>query len=188
MASTTEAQFRDESGEVRLEGTIGAPGATASNVLTADGAGGSSWAPAGGSSPTARAQYSGLGVSINDGASANLTWDTLAVGTALLDLTDPANPTVLTAGNYAVSVIFRPSDAMTAGGYYRADLELDEVNDDATLLQDSPAATAANTEPEQSLSLTYYIPAGGLINAIVHNHDGASTIHFGLFGIIQKLS
>jgi hypothetical protein len=50
MAVTTQCTFSDESGEVRLDGTIGAPGATAANVLTADGTGGTSWSPAGGAS------------------------------------------------------------------------------------------------------------------------------------------
>lgn len=50
--AVTRSTFVDDSGETRFAGTIGTdPAATAGDVLTADGAGSTSWAAGGGSSP-----------------------------------------------------------------------------------------------------------------------------------------
>jgi len=46
-----EVQIINEGGEIVVSGSIGAPGATADYVLTADGEGGTSFAPGGGSQP-----------------------------------------------------------------------------------------------------------------------------------------
>jgi hypothetical protein len=62
VAVTTQCTFTDESGEVRLEGTIGAPGATAANVLTAGGAGGTSWSPPSGAGGLFMASHAGTPV------------------------------------------------------------------------------------------------------------------------------
>jgi hypothetical protein len=86
---------------------------TASKEVIFDGE--ASPAPGGGSTPV-QATYEGQAVTIADGATANLTWDRLDSGADLLERTDPANPTFLAAGFYAVSVSVAVAAILTAGG------------------------------------------------------------------------
>jgi hypothetical protein len=87
VAVTTAATFRDESGDDRLSGSIGAPGATATNVLTADGAGGSSWSPAGGGSQPGAARVLGPFpfTHATAGLAAGVAFYTPTIGDILLD-------------------------------------------------------------------------------------------------------
>lgn len=136
----------------------------------------------GGSQPTTRAQYGGNAVTIADGNSASVTWDTKFLGDALLVLTDPANPAIVTAGVYAVAVTVTAS-AMTAGGDFVVILNLDNDNDD-------PTAAGASTDANGcAVTLVYYIPAGGTIVVQVRNHDGAASRDFTLSSaVVQRLS
>ena len=142
----------------------------------------------GGSQPAGEL-LNGGNVAIANNASANLTFGNHNSGPDLLDLTDPANPTVIAAGIYSVSVSISPNDAMTDGGIFSASLTLDANNAEATAIGSSPAAVTANLLPSLSLSLTYYIPAGGVIAVNVGNGDGVKSINFALQdAVVQRLS
>jgi hypothetical protein len=96
-------------------------------VVGADGEG--EFVDAGGGSQTyqSRASYSGDPVTVTTGSSSptNLTWDSLGQGPALLDLTDPAIPTVVTGGIYSVTAIVICNGFLTAGGAFLVGLHLD---------------------------------------------------------------
>jgi hypothetical protein len=124
---------------------------------------------------TKRASYSGNNVTISDGASAFLTWDSLGDGAALLDIaTDPAHPTVLAGGIYAVSANVNASAFMTAGGFLDCVLHMDFTNDDA-IADSNTAGTTAGDFARVSLALTWYVPPGGEISVRVFNRDGAAS-------------
>lgn len=85
--SSTEATFIDGNGQVRLEGSIGAPNASAADVLTADGAGGTSFQPSGGSVPGASIVRGPLEFAFNTpGLADGIPIYALAPGEILLDL------------------------------------------------------------------------------------------------------
>jgi hypothetical protein len=144
--------------------------------------------PGGSSAPITREQIAGNPTSIANGASVNLPWNVVSSGDALLDLTTPAAPTIVTAGTYAVSVEVDPVASMTAAGWFSVSLTLDSGGEAAAMNGTSPPASASLDMPGLSVSLTYYIPAGGTIVVRVHNGDGVSAIDFVLFGIVQRLS
>lgn len=140
--------------------------------------------------PTARAIYFGNNVSINNGATGSLTWDSIqGGGTALLDLTAPGLPTFVTAGVYAVSVYVSAAANMTAAGAMEVELEIDTAGDDPTIVQVSGPATALEPRPFCALSLTYYSPAGGTIRLRLKNNDGVQNLNFLLqYGVVQRIS
>jgi hypothetical protein len=139
--------------------------------------------------PTARAQYGTANPqAIGNGAGAYLTWDTLIAGTALLDITAPAAPTVITAGIYAISAAIAVATPMTAGGYYSFTIEPDATGDDPAIGGDSPAAHASDLTPSLNVTAVYYIPAGGTLLAGVHNSDGVNSIDFSLFAVLQRIT
>jgi hypothetical protein len=145
--------------------------------------------PGGGSATvTSREQLTGHDVDIDDGTSANLTWDTSNGPNVLLDRTDISNPVVVAAGVYAVAVIVRGTN-LTAGSRYVAQLNLDANGDDPYVWADSAPSSALDNDPLLALALTYYIPAGGRITLAVSNEDGASDRNFRLVNAsIQRLS
>ncbi len=143
----------------------------------------------GGSQPITREQLGGNNVTIANGAGAPLTWDSVFSGTPLLDITVPAAPTIVTSGTYAVTLQIGPQGAMTAAGNYRVKLELDATGEDPTIYDTSAPSNANDAEPQVSLGMTYYIPAGGTIVVTVYNHDGAASVDFAINNaIVQRLS
>lgn len=129
---------------------------------------------------------SGNPTAVGNGASAALTWNTKDSGSALLDLTTPDAPKIVTAGVYAVTVTVTPA-AITAAGYYTVSLALDSSGDDASVSTTSPASAIANTAPVISCGLTYFVPAGGVIAVTVGNFDGANSVNFSLAAVVQAL-
>lgn len=135
---------------------------------------------------SANEQIEGNAVTIANGASAPLTWDTLTAGEALLDLTTKTAPTVITAGVYAVTIYVTPG-AITHAGYYTLGLSLDADAADANQFATSPASSAANASPVIGCTNVFYVPAGGVIQATVGNFDSAASVAFTLTAAIQAL-
>lgn len=135
----------------------------------------------------AREQIRGNAVTIANGATGSLTWDTKLSGSDLLDLTDPANPAVITAGVYAVTIRVG-NFGLTVGGTFFAEFDLDLNGEDPEVIPTSPPSVAGQTHPTIVASMTYYIPAGGVINVTVGNNDGANAVDFTLFAVVQRVS
>lgn len=134
-----------------------------------------------------REQLIGSTGAIANNATAALSWGS-PFGTALLSLTVPTAPTVVTAGVYAVTARVLAAASMTAAGFFTASLEMDVNDEDASLIVNSPAAGAGLVSPSISLTLVYYVPAAGLITCRVTNHDGVQAIDFSLSATVQRLS
>lgn len=132
----------------------------------------------GGSQPVTREQFDGpSATTIADGATGVLEWESYLGDVPLLDLTDPALPTVIVTGVYAIS-LFVSSPMMTADGSYQVVLDMDQTNEDAQQKTDSAPATTEQPNPVACVTLIYYVPAGGVIKASVTNHDGAASRDF----------
>ena len=171
--------FRDSSGDVRLIGTIYAPGATVGDVFTVQADGSLAPAPGGGSQPV-QAVYSGSNVTIADGASAPLTWDTLDIGTELLDRSSPGIPLWLADGVYAITITYVASAPLTAGGYASAQLSTGNS---------STAAQSSHPDLFTGVCLVAQVVAGDFLALFVQNFDGATARDFQLFGCtIVKLA
>jgi hypothetical protein len=140
----------------------------------------------GSAAPTTRAIYTpsapGVVDIANDG-NAYIPF-TLSDGTALLDLTDPAAPVIVTAGTYAVTVAYVVDASMTVGGYFTGRLYFGDI----TLNAESPAASAVSPSPRLLVPTTYYLPADSVVKARVYNFDGAATRGFGFTLYLQRLS
>jgi hypothetical protein len=146
----------------------------------------------GGSSYTApitRALYTGNAVTVANGANAYLTLNTKNSGTALLNISVPDTPTVVTAGVYAVTVEFQPQDVLTTGGHYNAHLGLDAGGDNPDVQVDSPVSTAASNAPQVCIAVTYYLPAGSEIAVRLWNYDGTASVPYAIGAfVIQRIS
>lgn len=173
---TATLTIQEQSGEIIIVKPQG-------SKVTAGGLGSASWGlrlsddvTSSGGVTSEQTQYSGNNVNINNGFLANLTWNNINYGPALLNLANPASPTVVNAGIYAVVITIAPTANMTVGGGYVARLALDDGGLSATTIANSRPATAAagSTRPQISLSATWFIPAGGIIHVFVQNNDGAA--------------
>jgi hypothetical protein len=144
----------------------------------------------GGSQPVTREQTLGVAVTIAGGDGGILDWSSAAVvGTALLDVTDPTTPLVVEGGVYAISVQVIPADDLTIGANYRLRVDLDNNGEDGLAIADSSPATADQRRPRLVVSLTYYVPAGGVLQAVLTNMDGVVSHGFLIaLAIIQRLS
>ncbi len=139
--------------------------------------------------PITRAQYSGNDVSIANGAAGTLTWDTKVSGTALLNITVPSIPTIVTAGVYAVSVWIAPAAGLTLNGNYEVTLSLDAAGDNAPFDGTASPSVAGATVAALELTGVYYIPAGGQITAVLGSNDGVSTRNFAInTAVVQRIS
>lgn len=149
------------------------------------GGGGSSYAP-----PTARTQYGKTNTTVNNGVTfAPLAWGARNGGTTdLLNLTVPTLPTVLTGGIYSVTLIAAATTAMTAGGWISTSLEMDQANDDAQLTINSALASASLAGPACLVTMTYYVPAGGIIAVSLSNVDGVQNLAFSFVAMVQRLT
>lgn len=79
---------------------------------------------------------------LNTGSQDFLYWDGSYLHTGdVLDVTDPQHPVVKVAGIYAVSITVKGA-ALDTGGCFTALLSLDHTNEDATVQQYSPLASA----------------------------------------------
>lgn len=134
--------------------------------------------------PITRATYvTGSRVSVDPAAYVQLPW-TQGSGDALLDLTDPSNPTIVAAGVYALSAVFTGID-LTAGASFYSELDLDSSGEDAEAYAVSPAAAGAATT--MALACVYYIPTGGVVQASVENHDSVAR-SFQHYAVLQRIT
>ena len=131
----------------------------------------------------------GASVAIGNNDNGNLQWTTEG-GTALLDLTDPLNPTTPVAGVYAISVTARPAGPITVNGCFTLFLAIDTDGVDASITQYSPlSATSNSNTPQVTATLVFYSPAGGVVNAVVTNLDGVGSVDYEINGAyVQRLS
>ncbi len=137
-------------------------------------------APGGGSQPES-GDYSGNPVTINNGASSHLTWDSFNVGTELLDRTNPATPLFLAAGAYTVQV-YVAANALTALGSATVTVG---TNGTVSGVSGPNIMRAADTEflgqPSVFVTTTVVVAAGDALLVDVTNHDGAAPANFSLF-------
>jgi len=144
-------------------------------------------AQTGGSAVTSRAEYGGNSVTIANGATGVITWDTKYLGDDLLDLTDPENPAVIIAGVYIVTVAVASSEPLTAAGEAQIAFDMDNDGDDPNTLSTFPGSGAGGMSG--SVTIAYYIPAGGTLHLRVKNFDGASSRDFNLTeAVVQRVS
>ena len=164
-------------------------------AITAGGSGRATWAlrltdESGGGAPNggkSKAQYVGNNVSIAPNFNADLTWDTLLVGDALLDISTPTAPTVIHAGIYAVTV-WAMGVLGGVGESYTLWLRVDEAGDDAWSKMDVNYPGAA-AEIYSQVTLVYFLPAGAVIRANVRmGSNGADRVAALREGTLQRLS
>ncbi len=113
-----------------------------------------------------QATYSGAFVTVPDGSGANLTVDNLDSGTDLLDRSDPANPTYLADGVYALTAQFSGLKFADAAG---GSIEY-------TLNPGIPNASLSRALPfafEDVQTAIVKVQAGTGIALAVFNGDGA---------------
>lgn len=142
----------------------------------------------GGASVTTHATYAGNNVSVpNTGVPAVLTWNTRTDGTALLDLSVPAAPTIIAAGVYCVTAITTPGASMTDGKAYVFTLS---INTGPSILvrQTVVIEDAIDFDAHAMVSVTYYMVAGCVLTVEVAQAD-AGAINFPLeAAYIQRLA
>lgn len=144
--------------------------------------------PSGGSPTITREILTSTQRSIPAGDSGYLNFTSHASGDTLLVLTDPLNPAVIASGVYCVMVEAVCADAATVGSTYTLLLSMDDANEAPNLSIDSSPVTAANAQPKTSISMTYYIPAGGTIAGRIINFDSQDRdFRFGSC-VVQRLS
>lgn len=133
-----------------------------------------------------RGQYHAASQSVNSGSFVGLPWvenDDVRQD-SLLDLTDPLNPTVITGGVYTVSVAVGAGSGVTAGKSAYVELDLDNLGDDAIVWS---AIDLGLANRAAALSLTYYVPAGGVFFVGVIHDVGSATI-FQMSAAVVQLS
>lgn len=129
----------------------------------------------------------GGAVSIGNGAQGAPTWNTVDSGPALLDLTVPDTPTIITAGVYSVAVTVA-GNTLTLGGKFNASLFLGLAYEHEMRTSSTPSNAADNTM-DVTLLLVAYLAAGAVVNINVTNQDGVSARNFNLYSaVVQRLS
>jgi hypothetical protein len=132
-----------------------------------------------GNTVTAHATYGGNNVSVpNTGTGTPLTWDTLQAGSALLDLSVPTLPTIVTAGAYAVTVVTTPQSSMTDGKAYVFRLSSDTAPG-LLVYQTVAIEDSLDFDAHAALTLVYYFTAGSTLDVQVQQAD-AGAINFPL--------
>jgi hypothetical protein len=156
---------------------------TAGQVWTAADATHGAWADQAGFAPV-QAAYNGSGVSIANGATGQVTWDSLFSGTELLDRTDPANPLFLSTGTYAITATLGSTFPLTAGGSCVAYLFEQEAG--------ATSAAAYTEKPELGITVSVVVVVTDVsqpLQALVENFDGVSARFFLLAaGVIVQLA
>lgn len=129
----------------------------------------------------------GDNVSVANGDAGSLTWDTVAAGDEILDLTDPSLPVIATAGTYMFVAAIN-SETITAGGSYQAVLEDNTGAINST--QDSASSDVGNGGvPTVTLTGIGLLEIGGSLSLNVTNHDGVAAVNFKILqATILKLS
>ena len=119
------------------------------------------------------ALYEGNDVTVAPGSfgeNTPLTWDTKMSGAALLDISTPTQPAIVTQGVYAVSInILVDDDGLTVGTNYNVHLGFSTPSFTADLT--SPIATAAFPTPGVLVSTTKFFAANERFGVSVSNFD-----------------
>lgn len=152
--------------------------------------------PAGGTSvayATANLQGAPGNDVVPQGTITPLTWGQYA-GATLLDYTNPLAPTAIVDGVYAVTVTIVCGTAGEAGGWLFANLDLDLAGTDffasATLKLDPntpDATTSQSNRPQVPISLTGWVPAGGIFKTTVA-HNVTGTLEIGQEIMVQRIA
>lgn len=136
-------------------------------------------APVGGGASPVQAAYSGDNVTVANFDSANLPFTNLDGGTDLLDRTDPAIPTFLAAGTYAVTA--RARGALTAGGTANASLIVAGPDIFASVMND--------VSQECGIAGVAVVSAGDTLRIELDSYDGAAPQDFRIGSVfIVKLA
>jgi hypothetical protein len=110
------------------------------------------------------------------------------VGTALLDLTVPALPTIVTAGVYAVTASPFCADGPQAAIIAVMDFQLDLSGAEAPgTSQAFPLGVPAPMPPGGSATLVWFLPAGAEVRCRV-KHSAVGALNFTLIANVQRLS
>lgn len=143
----------------------------------------------GGGGSTAREQLrDDTGTSVANGASQAISFGASISGTALVDLTDPVNPTIVTTGVYAIACFVAPSTAMTVGGNFDSFLTVDVDGEAAGSGMTSSLATTLQPSPWSESAVTYYLSVGVRLNITITNNDGVAAVTFNPYTVIQRIS
>lgn len=179
MSNRIAAAFEDSTGTIqRLTGELDLEvPATSGQVLTADGSGGLSFAD--NAANGVEGYWTGNAVTIANGSTGALTFDTLGEGTALLDTTTPDAPAFVSAGTYAVTIVVS-GPVLTAAGYALAAISSTDFFAPVSFTL-YPAAT-------WSVAGTLVAAEGDPLLVNVTNHDGTASRAFTLEqAIVVKL-
>ncbi len=125
--------------------------------------------------------YLGNSVAVANGGAGNLTFDTKASGTELLDRSDPANPAFLAAGTYAISLQCNSGAGLTAGGSVTVGLTVAG--------ETLPEGYTQKPQIGWGVSGVVVAGVGNVITATVQNFDGALSRNFSIASaVIVKLA
>lgn len=141
------------------------------------------------SPPTARCQFYTYQTPSAPGSMTNLAWTKFDPdGADLVDLTDPVNPKIYTAGIYQVKAEIACGTNTAAGGWLDIYLAVDVNGDDENLELVFPFPPhSAKAYTSGGVTIVYYIPAGGVINFDCVNNT-ADTLLLNFNGSIQKIT
>lgn len=144
--------------------------------------------PGGGSQPTTREEWSGGDVVLTPNSGEWLRWTSSGGPDALLDATDPAHPTVSTAGVYMVSIVARCAAGSSAS--YDVTLFLDRHGFNASQLSKTWADSVSGEANDVPIAFAWYIPAGGAVEVFAgyNSVDQVNATGALLIAHIQRLS
>lgn len=143
----------------------------------------------GGSQPAGDQYFSSDSEAIASLGQGQLKWEKFE-GPGLMDLTDPLNPTIITAGIYALTVTVKSQTTITAAGYFDFFIHMDDSGETATAWGLSGVSpVGSNDESPATASLVWYCPAGAVVNCTVNNYDGVQSLTFTMGnGVLQRIS
>lgn len=112
-----------------------------------------------------------------------LTWE-YSYGGEPLNIVDSQNPIIITSGVYAVgmTVLTNPID----GKYAFMELDIDANGADPNIFSRFDLNTSSSSVPSGTVSLTYYIPAGGTLQLGIRHDIGVDHM-FRSYGTVQRL-
>jgi hypothetical protein len=184
------ASSKEASNLVLADGEIGVDTATG---LFRIGDGTSAWSaltpvsPSGASGSTERNIYYSNNQTFNS-TGADMPWSpdngpNMTAG--LLDLTDPTQPIVVEAGVYTFSIWLESEDGV-AGEFMWCEFDADLDNDDPIVFMSGPM-TAGLNHGSIATALTFYMPAGAVLDMFVKHSSGSNRTFKGRMNV-QRLS
>lgn len=122
-------------------------------------------------------------------ANGDLSWtadDGPNMTTGLLDLTDPTQPVVVAAGVYTFS-IWLESENGQAGEFMWCEFDADLNGDDPIVFISGPMGPAGTALASISTALTFYMPAGAVLDMFIKHSASANRTFKGRMNV-QRLS